>query len=58
MTLSKNSKTKKLTNKQLEEQVRLGKIKHRRAEEREREAQQELKEYQEGREIDQWQIQN
>jgi hypothetical protein len=42
-----------LTNRQLEEQIRLGKIKHRRAEEREREAEQELKEFQKGRDIDQ-----
>ena len=54
MTLPKNTKTtKRLTNKQLDEQIKLGKIKHRRAVERIREAEQELKEFQKGRDIDQ-----
>jgi hypothetical protein len=48
MNYKKNLPTKKLTNKQLEEQVRLGKIKHRREEEREREAEEELEEYKKG----------
>jgi hypothetical protein len=52
MTLKKNFQTKKITNKQFEEQIKLGKIKHRRDVQNELEAEQEIEEYRKGREID------
>ena len=54
MTSKKNYPTKPTTNKQLDEQNKLGKIKHRKEEQNSLEAQQEIEDYLKGKVIDKW----